>query len=97
MRHKQKLAKENKSTLLQQQKAECKDGNGSVSGRISVGFEFCRFGFGDDFSPAVFGFGLPKIIGFGFGFGFSPVDTQWITVCSKTSCFIVYLVIILFT
>ena len=94
MRHKQKLAKENKSTLLQQQKAECKDGNGSVSGRISVGF---GFRFGDDFSPAVFGFGLPKFIGFGFGFGFSPVDTQWIIVWSKTSCFIVYLVIILFT
>ena len=74
-----------------------KDGSGSGTGRISADFGFCEFGFGDDFSPAVFGFGLPKIIGFGFGFGFSPVDTQWITVCSKTSCFIVYLVIILFT
>ena len=37
------------------------------------------FGFGDDFTPMVFGFGAPKPIGFGFGFGFSPVDIQWIS------------------
>ena len=52
-----------------------KDGNGAVSGRISVGFGSCRFGFGDDFSPTVFGFGAPKPI----GFGFPPVDIQWIS------------------
>ena len=74
-----------------------KDGSGSVSGRISAGFGFCGFGFGDDFSPVVFGFGAPKLIGFDFGFGFSPVDIEWITVWSKTSYFIVYLVITLFT
>ena len=74
-----------------------KDGNGSVSGRISADFEFCGFGFGYDFSSTVFGFGAPKFIGFGFGFGFSPVDTQWITVWSKNSYFIVYLAITLFT
>jgi hypothetical protein len=46
-----------------------KDGSGSVSGRIPAGFGSC--GFGDGFSPTVFGFG--------FGFGFSPVDIQWIS------------------
>jgi hypothetical protein len=40
-----------------------------------VGFGFCGFRFGDDFSPMVFGFG----IGFGFGFGFPPADIQWIS------------------
>ena len=45
-----------------------KDGNGAVSGRISAGFGSCGFGFGDDFSPTVFGFGAPKPIEFGFGF-----------------------------
>jgi hypothetical protein len=67
-----------------------KDGNGSVSGRISAGFGSSGFGFGDDFSPTVLGFGAPKPIGFGFRFGFSPVDTQWIYVWNKNSCFIVY-------
>ena len=75
--------------------APVKDGNGSVSGRISV--VFGSSGFVDDFSPTVFWFGASKLIGFGFGFGFSPADTEWITVWSKTSCFIVYLVITLFT
>ena len=37
-----------------------KDGNGSGLGRISAGFGFCGFGFGDGFSPTVFGFGAPK-------------------------------------
>ena len=48
-----------------------KDGNGTVLGRISAGFGSCGFGFGDDFSPTVFGFG--------FKFGFSPMDIQWIS------------------
>ena len=52
-----------------------KDGNGVVSGRISTGFGSCGFGFIDDFSPTVFGFGAPKPI----GFGFPPVDIQWIS------------------
>jgi hypothetical protein len=52
----------------------CKDGSGSVSGRIPAGF-----GFGDGFSPTLFGFGFGFGIGFGFGFGFSPVDIQWIS------------------
>ena len=56
-----------------------KDRSGSVSGRISAGFGSRGFGFGDDFSPTVFGFGAPKPIGFGFGFGFPPVDIQWIS------------------
>ena len=51
-----------------------KDGNGAVSGSISTGFGSCGFGFGDDFSSTVFGFGAPKLIGFGFRFGFPPVD-----------------------
>ena len=53
-----------------------KDGNGSGLERISTGFGFCGFGFGDGFSPMVFGFGAPKLIGFGFGFGFPPVDIR---------------------
>ena len=52
-----------------------KDGSGAVSGRISAGFGSRGFGFGDDFSPTVFGFGAPKPI----GFGFPPVDIQWIS------------------
>ena len=52
-----------------------KDGSRAVSGRISVGFGSRGFGFGDDFSPTVFGFGAPKPI----GFGFPPVDIQWIS------------------
>jgi hypothetical protein len=51
-----------------------KDGNGAVSGRISVGFRSHGFGFGDDFSPMVFRFVAPKPNGFGLGFGFPPVD-----------------------
>jgi hypothetical protein len=43
----------------------------NLSGSVS-GFSF-------DFSPTVFGFGYPKLIGFGFGFQFSPADTQWIS------------------
>ena len=64
-----------------------KYGNGAVSDRISAGFGSHGFGFGDDFSPAVFGFeapkpigfGAPKPIGFDFGFGFPPMDIQWIS------------------
>ena len=56
-----------------------KDGNGAVSGRISAGFGSCGFGFGDDFSPTVFGFEALKSIGFGFSFGFPPVDIQCIS------------------
>ena len=52
-----------------------KDGNVVVSSQISTGFGSCGFGFGDDFSPTVFGFGAPKPI----GFGFLPVDIQWIS------------------
>ena len=72
------------------------NGNDSISGQIFTGFEFCGFEFGYDFSTTVFEFG-PRNIEFGFGFGFSPADTQWITVWSKTSCFIVYLLMTLFT
>ena len=54
-----------------------KDDNGSGLGRISAGFGFCGFGFGDGFSPTVFGFRAPKP--FGFGFGFPPVNIQWIS------------------
>ena len=56
-----------------------KDGNGLGLGRISTGFGFYGFEFGDGFLPTVFGFGAPKPIGFGFGFGFPPVDIQWIS------------------
>jgi hypothetical protein len=51
-----------------------KDGNGAILGRISAGFGSSGFGFGLDCSPTVFGFGAPKLIGFGFGSIFSPVD-----------------------
>ena len=54
---------------------ETQDGNGAVSGQISVDFGSCRFGFGNDFLPTVFGFGTPKPI----GFGFPSVDIQWIS------------------
>jgi len=74
-----------------------RDGNGSVLGRISVGFRSSGIGFRDDFSPIVFRFWAAKLIGFGFGFQFSPLDTQWITIWSKNSYFIVYLGISLFT
>lgn len=47
-----------------------KNGNGAVSGRISAGFGSSGFGFGDCFSPTVFGFGYPKISGFGVDFQF---------------------------
>ena len=46
---------------------------------VKFGFGSRRFGFGDDFSPMVFGFGALKPFGFGFGFGFPPVDIQWIS------------------
>jgi hypothetical protein len=49
-----------------------KDGNGAVSGRISMSFGSRGFKFGDDFSPMVFGFGALKPIGFGFGLVFHP-------------------------
>ena len=58
---------------------ETKDSNGVVLGRISADFGSCGFRFGDDFLPTVFGFGAPKLIGFGFGFGFPPMDIQWIS------------------
>jgi hypothetical protein len=53
-----------------------KDGNGAVLGQIFAGFGSRGFGFGDDFSPMVFGFGALKPIGFSFGCGFPPVDIQ---------------------
>jgi hypothetical protein len=56
------------------ERANTKDGNGAVSGQISAGFGSSGFGFGFDFSPTVFRFRAPKLIGFGFGSGFSPVD-----------------------
>ena len=40
-----------------------KDGNGSVSGRISAGYGSSRFGFGDDFSPRSSGSGLRNLSG----------------------------------
>ena len=43
-----------------------------------MGFGSSGFGFGGSFSSTVFGFGAPKLI----GFGFPPVDIQWI---SKTN------------
>ena len=52
-----------------------KDGNRSGLGRISAGFGFYGFRFGDGFSPTVCGFGAPKPI----GFGFPSVDIQWIS------------------
>ena len=60
-----------------------KDGSGVVSVRISASFGSRGFGFGDDFSPTIFGFGPPKPIGFGFGFDFPPVDIQWISKISQ--------------
>ena len=57
-----------------------------------MGSDRISAGFGSSGS----GFGAPKSVGFGFGFGFSFVDTQWITVSNRNSCFIVYLIIILF-
>ena len=38
-----------------------KDGSGSVSGRISIGFESAGFGFGSWFSPTVFRVRIPEI------------------------------------
>jgi hypothetical protein len=48
-------------------------------GRIPAGFGSCGFGFGDSFSPTVFGFVFRFGIGFSFGFGFPPMDIQWIS------------------
>jgi hypothetical protein len=60
--------------------SEVRESNhGSGSGRIPAGFGSCRFGFGDGFSPTVFGFGFGFGIGFSFGFDFLPVDIQWIS------------------
>jgi hypothetical protein len=46
----------------------------------------------------VFGFGAPKLIGFGFGSGFSPVDIQWITEIShyELKFIFYYMLMILF-
>jgi hypothetical protein len=44
-----------------------------------MGFGSCGLGFGDGFSPTVFGFGFEFGIGFSFEFGFSPMDIQWIS------------------
>jgi len=52
-----------------------KDGSGAVSGRISTGFDFCGFGFGDNFHPRLLGSGS-ETYRFGFVFGFPPVDIQ---------------------
>jgi hypothetical protein len=56
-----------------------------VSGRISAGFGSSGFEFGLEFSPTFFGFGAPKLIGFGFGsiFGrprpnFGPVRSPFL-------------------
>ena len=63
---------------------------GMATGRVRVGYLWIS-------SLAGSGSGtIPHPHGFGFGFGFSPVDTQWITVSNKNSCFIVYLIITLF-
>ena len=43
-----------------------KDGNGSVSGWVSTGFMSSAFGYENDFSPTVFGFGLRKKSGLVF-------------------------------
>jgi hypothetical protein len=69
-----------------------------VLGRISAGFGSSGFGFVLDFSLTVFGFGAPKLIGFGFGCGFSPVDIQWITEIShyELKFIFYYMLIILF-
>jgi hypothetical protein len=48
--------------------AQSNDGNWAVLGQISAGFGSCKFGFRDDFSPTVFGFG--------FKFGFPLVDIR---------------------
>ena len=74
-----------------------KDGNGLVLGPMSAGFGFSHFGFGGWFLTHGFRVRAPKSIVFGFGFGFSPMDTQLITAWNKNSCFIVYLIITLFT
>ena len=49
-----------------------KDGNGSGLGWISTGFGFCGFGFGDGFSPMVFGFGPRNQSGSVSGLVFHP-------------------------
>jgi hypothetical protein len=70
---------------------------GAVLVRISAGFGSSGFGFDLDFSPTVFGFGAPKLIGFGFGSGFSPVDIQWITEISHYELkFMFYYTLIIF-
>jgi hypothetical protein len=63
-----------------------------------VGFGSSGFGFGLDFSPTVFRFGAPKLIGFGFGSGFSSMDIQWITEIShyELKFMFYYILIILF-
>ena len=69
-----------------------KDGNGSVSDRISAGFRSGGSGLGIISHPLFFGSGT-KPIRFGFRFGFSPVDAQWIIVWNKNLYFILYLTI----
>ena len=49
------------------------------------GFEFCGFGFGNDFSLMVFGFGAPKLIEFGFEFGFYFLGCIYFLNCASDS------------
>ena len=57
---------------LDSQRDQIKDGNGVVLGWIFVGFGSCGFGFGDDFSPTVFGFGPRNQSGSVSGLVFHP-------------------------
>jgi hypothetical protein len=45
-----------------------RDGSEPILGRGSVDFGSSRFRFGFNFTPTVFGFGDPRLIGFGFVF-----------------------------
>ena len=58
----------------------CKDGNDII---FRVGYARLS-DFPDSGIIFHLGFGAPKLIKFGFGFDFSPADTQWITVWSKS-------------
>jgi len=65
---------------------------GGIASRLGMATEQVRIGY-----PWVSDSGMiPHPRGFGFGFGFLPVDTQWITVSNKNSCFTIYLIVTLF-
>jgi hypothetical protein len=51
---------------------QIRDGSGSGLGWIPVGFGSCEFGFGDGFSPTVFGFGFGLVLGSVSGLVFHP-------------------------